>query len=87
MTKVNHINLPDYKGEVYCKKLNQVVELDEKHISRHCNLCKMYAGSAQGRGVECQWEDNDPNIPNPYTVSNSKAEADRVYINKLKDNK
>lgn len=82
MAKVNHINIPDGSGEIYCKKLNDVVSLDEKHISRHCNLCKMYAGSAQGKGVECTWEDNDPNISDPYIVVSPKVESQRVYINK-----
>lgn len=50
---VNHINIMDSAGKVFCKKLNGIVQLDFDI----CCSCEMFNGSAQGEGVECLWED------------------------------
>ena len=54
----NHIATFDDSGEVYCRKLNKIVSfLRGSKQWRICNNCKMFAGSAQGEGVECVWDD------------------------------
>lgn len=55
---INHINLPDAKGQVYCCLRNRVVRYDSVHQSMFCNGCKMFNGTAGGFGVECVWDDN-----------------------------
>lgn len=55
---MNHINLPDAMGQVYCCLRNRVVRYDEGHQSRYCSGCKMFNGTAAGCGVECLWDDN-----------------------------
>lgn len=50
---INHINIMDTDGKVYCKKLNKVTVLNFEE----CNTCDMFNGSAQGEGIECLWED------------------------------
>lgn len=54
---VNHINVADVKGQVYCCLRNRIVVYDEEHRTRYCNGCKMYNGNAGGAGVECLWDD------------------------------
>jgi hypothetical protein len=50
---VNHINIEDNNGNVYCKKKNNVIKIDFDI----CCSCDMFNGSAQGSGVECLWDD------------------------------
>lgn len=59
MKPVNHINYPDDKGRIYCRKQNKVVTLDnEGKFWETCQSCPLFAGDYQGLGVECQWEDD-----------------------------
>ena len=55
----NHINYPDINGEIYCRRLHKVIELDKVgEFWKDCFQCKMFNGSYQGMGVECLWDDN-----------------------------
>lgn len=47
---------------------------DEEHTSKFCNSCDMFVGSAQGRGVECIWEDDREGISNPHIVDDPEQE-------------
>lgn len=55
---INHINLPDTMGQVYCCLRNRVVRYDAGHRARFCGNCKMFNGTAGGCGVECLWDDS-----------------------------
>jgi molybdenum cofactor biosynthesis enzyme MoaA len=72
--KVNHINYFTKDLRVYCKLLNRIVCFDEEHTSNFCNSCDMFAGSAQGRGVECIWDDDRVDIGNPHIVEDPEQE-------------
>ncbi|MCS7464750.1 hypothetical protein N0M98_32200 [Paenibacillus doosanensis] len=64
MGMINHINYMDQDGHIYCCLRNKVVKLDEQQKEKFCKGCSMFAGTAEGKGVECLWEDartaNDP---------------------------
>ncbi len=77
MKKVNHINNMDSENRVYCRLLNKVVELGATHTRDYCSGCKMFAGSAQGRGVECEWEDHR-DVSNPHVVNNPIIEFNHI---------
>jgi hypothetical protein len=55
---INHINLPDAGGQVYCCLRNRVISYDLSHQNNYCSNCKMFNGTAAGCGVECLWDDN-----------------------------
>ncbi|TBL80690.1 hypothetical protein [Paenibacillus thalictri] len=67
MTPTKHINLRNKDGLVYCCLRNKVVQLDDQQERQFCSQCKMYAGPADGQGVECIWEDMR-DIGSPYTA-------------------
>lgn len=54
---INHINLPDGNGQIYCCLRNRIVRFDRAHQERYCSGCRMYNGDAGGSGVECLWDD------------------------------
>ena len=56
----NHINYPDFQGNVYCRKDNVIMNMDKsgKFWSK-CVKCPMFAGTYQGEGIECTWDDPD----------------------------
>lgn len=54
---INHINLTDANGQVYCCLRNRIVQYDQTHRDKFCSGCKMYNGNAGGSGVECLWDD------------------------------
>lgn len=59
MKPVNHINYPDNKNRIYCRKLNKIITLDKDgEFWKTCQSCSLFAGDYQGLGVECQWEDS-----------------------------
>jgi len=64
---IRHINLKNTNGEVYCCLRNKVVSLNEEQMSRFCRGCPMFAGTAEGKGVECVWEDVR-DVSNPLVV-------------------
>lgn len=57
MTYINHINLKNEDGQVYCCMRNRVVEFDKDQLLTYCVSCKMFGGTARGQGVECFWDD------------------------------
>ena len=62
--KVNHINLPDDKSNIFCKRINGIIHLDQSgKFWKTCRKCTMFNGSAQGEGVECLYDDPDTNQP------------------------
>ncbi|MCZ8523531.1 MULTISPECIES: hypothetical protein [Paenibacillus] len=73
MRQINHVNLTDTNGKIYCCLRNKIVSLDESQKQNFCGGCKMFAGDAGGRGVECVWDDARP-VSNPHTVNNPFTE-------------
>jgi hypothetical protein len=57
MPMINHINLSDANGQVYCCLRNRIVAFDQNHQGKFCKGCRMYNGNAGGSGVECLWDD------------------------------
>lgn len=57
MPIMNHVNIPDKEGHIYCCLRNRVVNLNSKQQKHYCSSCKMYNGNANGTGVECLWDD------------------------------
>lgn len=80
---VNHVNLADSEGRVYCKKLGNVVVLDGDHIKNFCSGCNMYAGSAQGNGIECEWTDSR-DVFSPHVVNDPTVESDSINVEEMK---
>lgn len=77
MEIVNHINYPDTKGRVYCRRLNKIITLDANgKFWDTCQSCPLFAGDYQGLGVECRWND----VPESYSeyVSDPTKELLRV---------
>lgn len=51
----NHIQLI---LKVYCRLLNRMTEMSEEHFWGNCTKqCPYYAGTAQGEGIECKFDD------------------------------
>lgn len=68
--KVNHINIPDEKSNIFCKRINSIIHLDKAgKFWRTCKKCPMLAGTAQGEGVECLYEDPNARDPFVYCIS------------------
>jgi hypothetical protein len=84
--KVVHVNIMDDNNEVYCRLRKKVVVLDEEQQRDFCGHCPMFHGSAQGRGVECEWEDVR-DIPSPYMVTRPSTEKDHIVTAEAKANK
>lgn len=77
---VNHINYPNDKSQIYCRKENKIITLDQDgKFWDTCQSCPMFSGDYQGMGVECLWKDNDENPPE--YVSNPVKELLRVSKN------
>lgn len=54
MTLTNHLQV----GKAYCLWLDKLVEVPGPHIAKVCvNGCPYLAGSVQGEGIECLWDD------------------------------
>lgn len=76
ISKINHINYPSDKSEIYCREKNKIIKLDTKgSFWETCRNCPLFSGDYQGMGVECTWEDDDNT--NGY-VSNPSKELLRV---------
>lgn len=61
MTKTIHREAPDPQGRVYCRHLDMRVAITPQHFAEWCLGCPYFAGSNQGEGVECEYdEDHDP---------------------------
>ncbi|WP_179232965.1 hypothetical protein [Paenibacillus rigui] len=68
MGAITHVNYSDPDGQIYCCLRNKVVKLDEEQQTRFCQGCKMFGGNAEGKGVECVWEDMR-SVSDPYVVT------------------
>ena len=77
--RVIHINYP-VKGKIYCRKVHNVVRFNTKHVHRHCSFCDMFAGSAQGEGVECYWDDPRENVFTPHIVTDPYVEYTTIQV-------
>jgi hypothetical protein len=55
MTKTNHLQT----GLAYCYLKRQIVPVPGPHIADVCigEKCPYMAGSVQGEGIECLWDD------------------------------
>ena len=57
LVKTLHINYVDTEGRVYCYRGDAITELNAEHFSKWCDHCPYFAGSAQGMGVNCLFND------------------------------
>ena len=76
--KKNHLNVATDDGLIYCKKTESVNILDAKHVGM-CQDCPLFAGTLQGRGVECYWNDTR-DIEEPYYVTEPVREYHSVDL-------
>lgn len=62
MEPVDHINYPDRKSDIYCRRRNALLHLDAEgkywNGPEGCLACPLFNGDYQGLGVECLWYDN-----------------------------
>ena len=80
--KINHLNIPDENGDVYCHKTKSVVELNEAHFANQCANCPLFAGTIQGHGIECYWNDNR-GVKEPYYPDSPQAELASVKLSEM----
>lgn len=78
--KVNHLNRPDDKGRVYCKKLNKIRTMDAQFWDV-CTTCPMFSGTVQGEGVECTWDEP----ADYYSVKVFDPKEELLRVSKLID--
>jgi len=57
--EVNHINLIDDSGQVYCHLGGDIDVLDGEHVAKSCWICPYWVGLAGGYGVECSYKDEN----------------------------
>lgn len=87
MPKINHMNYLAPGDVVYCEKLETVVNFDQNFIRAHCETCPMWAGSLQGNGVECFYEDPGPapmgfvRIDDPYEFEQKRRKDKEQAFN------
>ncbi|MVP01984.1 hypothetical protein [Paenibacillus lutrae] len=82
MTLIHHINYQNADNEVYCCLRNKVVRLDDYQKNTFCGGCKMFAGFAGGKGVECEWDDMRE-VSNPLIVRDPVKELFSNQVRKL----
>ena len=77
--KLIHANFPTNRGVVYCRLENKVKLFDTLQCFRTFS-CPLLAGTIQGEGVECQWEDPDTEdvVDNTLDVTDPRYELLRV---------
>lgn len=73
MTTINHINIANEEKDIYCCLRNKVVRADAEHQATFCSGCKMFAGTAEDRGIECRWDDQRA-VSNPHLVEDPYQE-------------
>jgi hypothetical protein len=54
---VNHMNISDRSGRVYCYKYNEITGIDPAYYEARCCKCSYFNGFAGNEGVECLYED------------------------------
>ena len=78
--KVNHINVPDDNANIFCKRINSIINLDKAgKFWKFCGECPMFNGTYQGEGVECLWEDTNAQFPVKFCTS---PQSEMVKLNK-----
>ena len=87
--EVLHLNYFDAYKQVYCERKQQVVLFDEAHHQNYCAVCSYFAGSLQGDGVECQYEDSTAPkgedlvvVSSPYEFQEKRLKAIPIEIEK-----
>jgi len=62
MSVINHVNVyydDDPCPFLYCELKGKVVRFTQNFVDKNCLLiCPFLSGSAQGHGIECQYEDS-----------------------------
>lgn len=59
MSYVNHLNVANKNGNVYCCLRNKIVQLGEMQVTNYCLGCTMFKGLEESyKSVQCVW--NDP---------------------------
>lgn len=81
MAYCNHINIKDENGQVYCRRLDSVVTLNGAHQASWCVSCPMLAGSAQGDGIECYWNDSRPEAKDGGSIMIWNPLIEMEYLN------
>lgn len=84
--KINHINYVDSNNQIYCRLRNRVVEFNQTQQRDFCSSCPMFRGTAQGEGVECEWEDIR-NLKSPHQVFNPSLEYANIITAEAKAGK
>lgn len=69
-----HLNIPNGKGEVYCREEHKILALD----FQRCWKCRLLSGGAQGNGVECYYEDTYPD--GGVTPESELARIDKLIM-------
>lgn len=82
MTHINHINLANTTGNVYCCLRNKIVRLNESQIADYCSGCKMNRGAESGKSVQCHWNDVR-DVTDPYIVVDPQLEFISMQNRKL----
>ena len=80
MPIINHLNYADDDNRIYCRKLNKIAELNDEHVESNCMKCPMFAGSLQGQGVECSWNDTREKVQDPHIVTRPASERQELII-------
>lgn len=69
---INHLNYGSTRNGIFCRMRYEIVNsLD------NCHSCPLLAGSLQGRGVECLWDDVIKNTSS-ITIGDPQIELARV---------
>ncbi len=78
LEKIIHINYVTDDGNVYCRRKKEIAKLEDLN----CLDCNMFAGTAQGQGVECMWTDYVEKDVINVTVYNPKREYEKLHKKK-----
>ncbi|MDQ1912792.1 hypothetical protein RAC89_20585 [Paenibacillus sp. GD4] len=73
MSYVEHINLANDHGHVYCCLRNKIVTLSDEQIDRFCSGCMMNRGFTPGFSVHCYWKDARV-LESPHIVQDPGSE-------------
>ena len=78
MQSVNHLNYATDAGQVYCRMRNTIISPSPDT----CSDCKLFFGSLQGEGVECNWVDESEYS----TMEITNPTREQLRVNSLIDN-
>lgn len=71
-----HFLYPDENGCIYCKRINGLIKI--LPMKTPCLTCGKLAGTIQGAGCECVWNDFDFENGGTVAVFDPLAEYDRI---------